>query len=53
MWRAGTPQDLEFPKAVPIQSMNLKRDGENDDVWEIIFKIFPDRSQLPALVSER
>jgi hypothetical protein len=47
---SGTTEDLNFPKAVPMQSMKLKRDGENDDVWDIIFKIFPDRSQLPALV---
>jgi hypothetical protein len=44
-----TSQDLEFLKAVPIQTMNLKRDGQADDVWQIKFKILPDRSQYPAL----
>lgn len=45
----NTAQDISFTKAVPIQSMSLKRDGENDDVWDLVFKCFPDRAQLPAL----
>jgi hypothetical protein len=45
----NTAQDISFTKAVPTRSMSLKRDGENDDLWDLVFKCFPDRSQLPAL----
>lgn len=45
-----TAQDLELLKTVPVQGFNLSRTGRDDDGWRLVFKIYPDRSQLPALV---
>jgi hypothetical protein len=45
---AGTKtQDIVFFKAVPISSpARLKRTGTQDDVWEVEFAIYPDRSKI-------
>jgi hypothetical protein len=41
---ADAYQDINLTKAVPVQLMNLSRDGTKDDVWELEFKIYPDLS---------
>lgn len=47
---AGTVnEDVELYKAVPVSAWPMKRNGQQDDVWEVTFRIFPDRTQLPAL----
>lgn len=46
--KADASEDVKFYKAVPVQSVNLSRDGKADDVWEITFRIYPDLSKLPA-----
>lgn len=43
-----TSEDIKFYKTVPVQSVQLSRDGRADDVWEILFRIYPDLSKLPA-----
>jgi hypothetical protein len=46
---SGTTEDLTFLKAVP-RFKPMQRDGTKDDVVEVNFEIFPDRTQLPTLV---
>lgn len=45
---ANDGEDYELFKTVPIQAFNLSRDGKEDDVWEVLFRIYPDISKLPA-----
>jgi len=40
-------QDIEFYKALPIQPP-ISRDGMADDVWDLVFKIYPDVSKIAA-----
>jgi hypothetical protein len=44
---ADVSQDVKLYKTVPIQAFNLTRDGTKDDVWEIMFMIYPDITKLP------
>ena len=46
MDKGDATEDLIFPKAVPSVPVNAKRDGQKDDLWEIMFTIYPDLSQL-------
>ncbi len=43
-----TTQDLVFPKAVPSNPVNMKRDGMKDDIWVVEFMIYPDLAKLFA-----
>jgi hypothetical protein len=38
--------DMWIAKATPVSAYNLKRDGEKDDAFEIVFNIYPDREKL-------
>jgi hypothetical protein len=40
-------QDITLTKTVPVQLFNLSRDGTKDDVWELMFRIYPDLSVTP------
>lgn len=44
---ADVSQDLSIYKATPVQAFNLTRDGTKDDVWEVMFMIYPDLTKLP------
>jgi hypothetical protein len=50
---ATVTEDVHLLKTVPISVANIARDGTKDDVWEIEFMVFPDRSSLPNLVYGR
>ncbi|MGE5608998.1 MAG: hypothetical protein ACM359_07075 [Bacillota bacterium] len=43
-----TTQDLNFLKAVPVQSFQLERDGVKQDAWAVVFRLFPDPAKLAA-----
>ena len=44
---ADVNQDITLLKAVPVQLFNLSRDGTKDDVWELMFRLYPDMSITP------
>lgn len=44
-----TSQDVTLLKAVPIWGMKLTVNGENDAVYKMRFRGFPDRSGLPTV----
>ncbi len=44
---AVTTEDIIFPHAVPMQPPStLKRGGDKDDVWDIVFQCYPDRTVM-------
>lgn len=43
---ADVTQDLHFPKAAPVSTINMKRAGTADDVWVVEFMVLPDLAQL-------
>jgi hypothetical protein len=47
---AAVDEDLTLLKTVPVRAHEIPRTGTEDDVWEVEFLIYPDRSSLPALV---
>ncbi|HUX16908.1 MAG TPA: hypothetical protein VMW52_10580 [Phycisphaerae bacterium] len=46
----STETDINILKAAPIGALELARDGQGHDVLPVVFRFFPDRSQLPKLV---
>lgn len=43
---ATVTEDVYMLKAVPMQSFKLKRDGKGDDIYEVSWGFFPDRTKL-------
>lgn len=41
-------QDLNLIKATPLWAYKVKRDGRKDEVWQIPFMIYPNRTKLLA-----
>jgi hypothetical protein len=45
---ATTTEDVHLIKTVPMQILNIKRDGVKDEVFEVTFQPYPDLSRLQA-----
>lgn len=45
----GTTQDITLVKAVALRGF-MSRNGDDDDVVVIEYRVYPDRAQLPTLV---
>lgn len=43
-----TTEDMEFWKAVPVQSYKLPRNGQDFDKWEVRFNLYPDPAKIAA-----
>ena len=44
--KADTTEDVTYFKTVPVQSVQIVRDGVKMDAWEVKFLIFPDQTKL-------
>jgi hypothetical protein len=45
---ADLSEDMIFLKAVPASALNMERDGDNEEVWKVMFDFYPDFDQLTA-----
>jgi hypothetical protein len=45
---AARPRTSRSTRRCRCRSFNLSRDGTKDDVWKVVFKIYPDLTKLPA-----